>query len=53
MLGAPDKSQKTNPPERADELGNLMLPDHDGNSVRLADLWRDGPVALVWIRHYG
>ena len=53
MLGAPDKPQRTNPPGRADELGELVLPDHDGNPVRLADLWRDGPVALVWIRHYG
>ena len=25
----------------------------DGNDVRLGDLWADGPVVLVWLRHYG
>jgi hypothetical protein len=35
------------------ELGEIVLPDHDGNEVPLQDLWRDGPVALVWLRHYG
>jgi hypothetical protein len=34
-------------------LDDLVLPDHDGEPVRLADLWRDQPVALVWLRHYG
>jgi hypothetical protein len=45
--------QATNPPERADALADIMLPDHDGNDVRLGDLWSDRPVALVWLRHYG
>ena len=35
------------------ELADITLPDHDGEPVRLADLWADGPVALVWLRHYG
>jgi hypothetical protein len=34
-------------------LADLVLPDQDGNEVRLGDLWRDGPAALVWLRHYG
>lgn len=42
--------QRTN---SADVLAALVLPDHDGSDVRLGDLWRDGPVALVWLRHYG
>ena len=39
----------------ADALADIVLPDHEGNDVRLGDLWtsRDGPVALVWLRHYG
>ncbi|HEY1523086.1 MAG TPA: hypothetical protein VGF70_08755 [Solirubrobacteraceae bacterium] len=37
----------------ADALADIVLPDQDGNEVRLGDLWRDGPVALVWLRHYG
>lgn len=37
----------------ADDLANIVLPDQEGNDVRLGDLWRDRPVALVWLRHYG
>lgn len=37
----------------AEALADLILPDQDGNHVRLGDLWADGPVALVWLRHYG
>lgn len=37
----------------ADGLGPIVVPDHDGNDVRLSDLWRDRPVALIWLRHYG
>jgi hypothetical protein len=53
MLGAASSRQKANPPKRADALADLVLPDHDGNDVRLGDLWHDGPAALVWLRHYG
>lgn len=38
---------------RADALADIVLPDQDGNDVRLGDLWRQSPVALVWLRHYG
>jgi hypothetical protein len=37
----------------AKSLAEIALPDHDGNEVALSDLWRDRPVALVWLRHYG
>jgi hypothetical protein len=37
----------------ADTLADTVLPDQDGNQVRLGDLWRDRPAALVWLRHYG
>ena len=38
----------------AEALADIVLPDHEGHDVRLGDLWRDGPVAmLVWLRHYG
>lgn len=43
----------TTTPSTADELADIVLKDADGNDVRLGDLWRDGPVALVWLRHYG
>ena len=34
-------------------LAGMVLPDQDGHETVLGDLWRDGPVALVWLRHYG
>jgi hypothetical protein len=37
----------------SDALEDLTLPDHEGIPVRLGDLWRERPVALVWLRHYG
>jgi len=36
-----------------DKLANITLPDHDGEPVRLGDLWADQPAVLVWLRHYG
>ena len=53
MLGTGRERRQTDPPERADALADLVLFDHDGNKVRLGDLWHDRPVALVWLRHYG
>jgi hypothetical protein len=37
----------------ADALADITLPDHDGNEVRLGDLWSEHPAVLVWLRHYG
>ena len=37
----------------AGALADTVLPDQDGNDVRLGDLWQTKPVALVWLRHYG
>ncbi|MGI9183828.1 MAG: hypothetical protein ACR2GZ_02515 [Solirubrobacteraceae bacterium] len=37
----------------AQRIADLVLPDQDGNDVRLGDLWSERPVALVWLRHYG
>ena len=45
--------RKPKVPSRADGLADIVLPDQDGHDVRLGDLWRDGPAALVWLRHYG
>jgi hypothetical protein len=53
VLGTASQRQQTSPPARADALADITLPDHDGGEVRLGDLWKDGPVALVWLRHYG
>ena len=53
MLGAVSEREDTEPPVRADALADIVLPDQAANDVRLGDLWRDGPVALVFLRHYG
>jgi peroxiredoxin len=34
-------------------LSELSLPGHDGTPHRLGDLWRDQPVVLVFLRHFG
>jgi hypothetical protein len=34
-------------------LAEIVLPDQDGAPVRLGDLWKDAPAALVFLRHYG
>ena len=53
MLGASRRTQRTNPPERADGLADIGLPDQDDREVRLGDLWSQRPAVLVWLRHYG
>jgi hypothetical protein len=27
--------------------------DEQGHTVRLGELWREKPVVLVWVRHFG
>jgi len=34
-------------------LEDVTLPDGDGVSHRLGDLWADRPVILVFLRHFG
>jgi hypothetical protein len=34
-------------------LSPLVLPDADGNRVRLGSLWADHPAVIVFLRHYG
>lgn len=34
-------------------LDETELTDSDGTVVRLADLWAERPVALIFLRHYG
>jgi hypothetical protein len=46
-------ARRTTDDATAEALADIVLPDHEGNDVRLGDLWHEGPVALVWLRHYG
>ena len=53
IRGAAVRRQSTRPPARADELADVVLQDHNGEDIRLGDLWRDQPAVLVFLRHYG
>ena len=53
MLGAASTQQHPHPPRTAEGLADIVLPDHEGNDVRLGDLWAERPAALIWLRHYG
>lgn len=37
----------------ADRLAPLTVLDLDGRAVPMGTLWKDRPVLLVYIRHYG
>jgi len=39
--------------ETAPALAALLLPDDAGTPGRLGDLWRDRPVVLSFLRHFG
>ena len=39
--------------DRAARLAPLVLPDADGEAVRLGSLWEDAPAVLVFLRHFG
>jgi hypothetical protein len=45
--------QSTPPPGDAVELGDVVVRDLEDREVRLRELWRDRPAALVFLRHYG
>jgi hypothetical protein len=34
-------------------IEDVRLPDHEGNLVRLGDLWSEHRALIVWLRHYG
>lgn len=36
-----------------EKLSNIELSDWQGVPVRLGDLWKERPVVLVFIRHFG
>jgi hypothetical protein len=37
----------------AARLAPIVLPDADGQRIRLGSLWTDAPAALVFLRHFG
>ena len=34
-------------------LADIVLPDSEGNQVRLGSLWSDTLAVVVFLRHYG
>ena len=53
LLGTSRSRQDVRPPDDARALGDVTVEDLDGREVRLRELWRDRPAALVFLRHYG
>lgn len=53
LLDAVRAREQPATPESIDALAEITLPDQDGHPVRLRDLWRDGPAAIVWLRQFG
>jgi len=41
------------PQSYSSRLANFVLPDTDGNKVRLGSLWQEHPAVVVFLRHYG
>ena len=37
----------------AADISDIRLPDTNDDPVRMGDLWANGQVVLVWLRHYG
>jgi hypothetical protein len=35
------------------ELANIELEDEKGKKTRLGDLWRERPIVLTFVRHFG
>lgn len=35
------------------ELGSVVVRDLDGGAVELGALWRERPIVLVFLRHFG
>jgi hypothetical protein len=44
---------KSRAPGDAHAIEDIELLDESGEPVRLGSLWEEGPVVLVWLRHYG
>lgn len=53
MLDAVRTREHPAAPEDIDALAEITLPDQDGRSTRMRDLWRDGPAVIVWLRQFG
>lgn len=53
MAPAHDRIRLAGMYTRDSELADSMVQDLDGNHVRLGDFWKDQPVVLAFVRHFG
>ena len=37
----------------ADAIGDLRVEDPDGEPIAIRSLWNKGPVAILFLRHFG
>lgn len=40
-------------PNVGDAAPNVTICDAEGNAVHLAEYWREQPIVLVFLRHFG
>ncbi|MGD0214095.1 MAG: hypothetical protein ABSB87_12750 [Terriglobales bacterium] len=38
---------------QSEKLAEIVLPDSEGQLVRLGSLWTNEPAVIVFLRHYG
>ena len=54
FLAGPTRTRLTElPPQDGDQAPDLELPDANGAPRRLSEFWADGPVHLIFMRHFG
>ena len=54
FLAGPTRTRLTQlPPQAADMAPDLELPDSGGAPRRISEFWTDGPLHLVFMRHFG
>jgi len=40
-------------PDKGDKAPDVRLHDSNGAAIALSDLWRERPLVLVFLRHFG
>jgi len=55
LLDSPEESLENGsvPQSISEKLAGIVLPDPEGQPVRLGSLWADQPAVIAFLRHYG
>ena len=54
-LDSPEESLENEavPQSMSEKLAGIVLPDSEGQPVRLGSLWANEPAVIAFLRHYG